>query len=101
MKRDKHPSHWHPSVHFICFLLQALESYLQNNVVLNHADTGREVGPFVFSEEQEGALTFINSSDGSIDENTHSHYHIELITDNDSGTQRFSKWIMEVSFVFM
>ena len=53
----------------------------------------------MFSEEQERAQIFINSSDGSINENMHYHYHIRAynrIGFSDSGTQEFSKWIMEV-----
>jgi len=93
-------------LHVVYFLLQPLESCLQYSVtnytlVLNNTDrnTGREVGPFMFSEEQERAQIFINSSDGLIDENMHYHYHIRAynrIGFNDSETQEFSKWIMEV-----
>ena len=53
----------------------------------------------MFYEKQERAQIFINSSDGSINENMHYHYHIRAynrIGFSDSGTQEFSKWIMEV-----
>ena len=90
----------------ICIPLQLLESCLQYSVtnytvILNNTDrnTRREIGPFMFSEEQERAQIFINSSDGSINENMHYHYHIRAynrIGFNNSGTQEFSKWILEV-----
>ena len=90
----------------ICILLQLLESCLQYSVtnytvILNNTDrnTRREIGPFMFPEEQERAQILINSSDGSINENMHYHYHIRAynrIGFSDSGTQEFSKWIMEV-----
>ena len=90
----------------ICILLQLLESCLQYSVtnytvILNNTDrnTRREIGPFMFPEEQERAQIFINSSDGSINENMHYHYHIRAynrIGFNNSGTQEFSKWILEV-----
>jgi len=90
----------------ICILLQLWESCLQYSVtnytvILNNTDrnTRREIGPFTFSEEQESAQIFINSSDGSINENMHYHFHIRAynrIGFSDSGTQEFSKWIMEV-----
>ena len=93
-------------LHVVYFLLQPLESCLQYSVtnytlVLNNTDrnAGREIGPFMFPEEQERAQIFINSSDGIIDENMHYHYHIRAynrIGFNDSGTRVFSKWIMEV-----
>ena len=50
----------------------------------------------MFSEEQERAQI---SFDGVIDENMHYRYHIRAynrIGFNDSGTQEFGKWIMEV-----
>ena len=67
-------------------------------VVLNNTDrnTGREIRSFMFSEEQERAQI---SFDGVIDENMHYRYHIRAynrIGFNDSGTQEFGKWIMEV-----
>ena len=87
----------------MCFLLQLLEACLQYtvtnySVILNNTDrnTEREIGPFMFSEEQGRAQIFINSSDGIIDENMHYHYHIRAynrIGFSDSGTQEFSKWI--------
>jgi len=93
-------------LHLICILLQTLEFCLQYSVtnytvILNNTDrnTGREIGPFMFSEEQERAQIFINSSDGSINENMHYHYHIRAynrIGFSDSGTREFSKWITEV-----
>ena len=94
----------------IHFLLQPLRSCLQYTSITNYTlvlnntdrDTGREIGPFMFSEEQERAQIFINSSDGIIDENMHYHYHIRAynrIGFNDLGTRVFSKWIMEVGYV--
>ena len=90
----------------ICILLQLLESCLQYSVtnytvILNNTDrnTRREIGPFMFYEKQERAQIFINSSDGSINKNMHYHFHIRAynrIGFSDSGTQEFSKWIMEV-----
>ena len=53
----------------------------------------------MFYEKQERAQIFINSSDGSINKNMHYHFHIRAynrIGFSDSGTQEFSKWIMEV-----
>ena len=53
----------------------------------------------MFYEKQERAQIFINSSDGSINKNMHYNFHIRAynrIGFSDSGTQEFSKWIMEV-----
>jgi len=70
-------------LHVVYFTLQPLESCLQYSVtnytaILNNTDrnTRREIGPFMFSEEQERAQIFIISSDDLIDENMHYHYHI-------------------------
>ena len=86
-------------IHFLLQPLSCLQYSVTNyTLVLNNTDRdiGREIGPFLFSEEQERAQIFINSSDGLIDENMHYHYHIRAynrIGFNNSGTQEFSKWI--------
>ena len=99
----------------IHFLLQPLRSCLQYSVtnytlVLNNTDrdTGREIGPFMFSEEQERAQIFMMALLMKICTTiitlplSHYHYHIRAynrIGFNDSGTRVFSKWITEVGYV--